>query len=109
MTITARLDHLRQIHKGLFAPVFRALENYGAGPIPEPTEADILGAMRRALDWHRDEVVKVARELRERTQAHAANNTLIAGCKLLIAHHNREAATLEAELAKHEKQEGNTP
>lgn len=49
---------LRATLDSFFAPQFRALENYGAAPEPDPTVAEVIEAGARAIAWHQSEIVK---------------------------------------------------
>ncbi|MGE3332741.1 MAG: hypothetical protein AB7I36_03790 [Rhodospirillaceae bacterium] len=103
---TARLHgsaslHLRTLtalHDSLFAPHFRALENYGATPPPPPTISDVVTAAKAALAWHRGKEIEVAAEL-DRRRAGGGNPALIDETARTLAHHRSEQERIGAELA----------
>lgn len=68
-TAAAQVRALAAINASLFAPQFRALENYASQRQPDPTAEDVRMALTATLKWQRDNEVKLACEVSERRKA----------------------------------------
>lgn len=104
-TAQAHLRTLTAIHDSLFAPRFRALEAYGALPPAPPSRADVAGAARDTLAWHRAKEAEAAAHLAAR-RAEGAAPALIDRTARLLAHHRAERARVAEILASLEAPRG---
>lgn len=89
-TSAAQARTLTAIHDSLFAPRFRALEEYGAAPKPAPTAAKVIEDATATLKWHADKEAELASELASRRAAARPNDALIDECAKALAFHRAE-------------------
>lgn len=92
----AHLRTLKAIHESMFAPQFRALEEYGRDPEPAPTVQDVIEAATRALQWNADKEIELAFEVAQRRKA--SNPILLDEAVQALEFARSEQVRIRAEL-----------
>ncbi len=95
--LKAQADTLASLYASLFAPSFRALEQYGEAPPAAPTEAEVVAAMLAAVEWHRKKFHEVAEEILA-IEVRGCSPALVTRTRHTLAHHEAEIVRISAEL-----------